>query len=121
MPGFTVVSENPVYVARRLEHRKARPRETPTDMSATAVIGDAATLLSNAWTDDERVQKIRYERDRNALRADELLPCWAMIARQRRTAFPFPNAGGHGQRDFGTDGGAHNFLRYLENWQSPLR
>ncbi len=30
--------------------------------------------------------------------------------------FPQPAAGNGIQADFGTDGGVHNFLRYIENW-----
>jgi hypothetical protein len=33
--------------------------------------------------------------------------------------FPQPGWAGVGQ-DFGTDGGMHNFLRYLENWNNTL-
>jgi hypothetical protein len=31
-------------------------------------------------------------------------------------AFPRPNSNVQDHTDFGTDGGAHNFLRYIENW-----
>ena len=30
--------------------------------------------------------------------------------------FPRPTTNGQDHTDFGTDGGAHNFLRYIENW-----
>jgi len=30
--------------------------------------------------------------------------------------FPRPTTNSGDHTDFGTDGGAHNFLRYLENW-----
>jgi hypothetical protein len=36
-------------------------------------------------------------------------------------SFPLPTVGPvGGSGDFGTDGGVHNFLRYIENWQGTL-
>jgi hypothetical protein len=35
------------------------------------------------------------------------------VAGGKNQSFPYP---GFDDDDFGTDGGTHNFLRYLENW-----
>ena len=32
--------------------------------------------------------------------------------------FPRPTSNGQDHTDFGTDGGAHNFLRYIEHWNN---
>ena len=40
---------------------------------------------------------------------------WYRVAIASGKSIPFPHPAGSSQ-DFGTDGGVHNFLRYLEDW-----
>lgn len=41
------------------------------------------------------------------------------IAGGKNMNFPFPNWENNTDYGFGTDGGVHNFLRFLEDWQTP--
>jgi len=67
------------------------------------------TLLSNAWNDKESFDFPHDLGNRNATTTWYRL---AVIA-GKGPSFPQPAAGAPPQ-DYGTDGGAHNFLRYIE-------
>lgn len=112
--GFTVASDNPVYV---LGNYNANNAGFGNPHASAAVIADTVTLLSNGWTDLESFNSPATVAGRGATTTYYRLA----IASGKTIAFPFyptPNtplwAGG--PSDFGTDGGVHNFLRYLENW-----
>jgi hypothetical protein len=45
---------------------------------------------------------------------DHLLP--VAVVSGKGLNFPRPASNAQDHTDFGTDGGAHNFLRYIENW-----
>jgi hypothetical protein len=113
MPGFTVVSENPVYIHGDWNWNAATLITDPH--SETSVIADAVTLLSNAWT-DANAFKNPYDATQR-VRATN----WYRLAiiAGKPPAFPWP-AAGNPNSTFGTDGGAHNFLRYLETGAAPL-
>lgn len=113
-PGFTVAAENPVYVQGDYNSNSADTvwnEPTPVDMPhpAAAVIADALTLLSVNWTDDNSLLFPNSLASRPAARTDYRMA----IASGKNINFPRPGGGGN---DFGTDGGVHNFLRYIENW-----
>jgi hypothetical protein len=78
------------------------------------VIADTVTLLSNNWTDLESFSSPTDDRNRPATTTYFRVA----IASGKNINFPIPTWGGNPTvpRDFGTDGGVHNFLRYLENW-----
>jgi hypothetical protein len=108
--GFTVASENPVYVlgdynAKTSEHGWNDPH------AAAAVIADAVTLLSNNWSDTRSFQ---FPSNPNSRPASETYYRLA-IAAGKNINFQRPLNWSPAQ-DFGTDGGLHNFLRYIENW-----
>jgi hypothetical protein len=106
--GFTAVSENPVYIQGDWN---AAPTFAVTDLhAATAVIADAVTFLSNNWDDD--VSFIQAYRPDNRPRPAQSYYRVAILA-GKGPSFPLV-AADNGQADFGTDGGAHNFLRMLE-------
>ena len=121
--GFTVVAENPVYVFGDYNSNTADPfwanPNTVADInhSAAAVIADAVTLLSNpptpgnaaGWSDLNSMVNGLNRGNRNAKTTYYRLA----IAAGKNMNFPQP--AGTGQ-DFGTDGGVHNFLRYIEDW-----
>jgi hypothetical protein len=113
MPGFTVVSENPVYIHGDWNWNAATQVTDPH--SETSVIGDAVTLLSNAWT-DANAFKNPYDAGQRVRSTN-----WYRLAiiAGKPPAFPWP-AAGNPNATFGTDGGAHNFLRYLETGPPPL-
>ena len=107
MPGLTVASENMVYVQG--DFNAAGGFGEPN--AATAVISDGVTLLSNNWNDMSSLQSPHNRSDRTGTTTWYRL---AIIA-GKGPAFPQPTAGAP-PADFGTDGGTHNFLRYLERW-----
>ena len=108
--GLTVASENPIYVQGDYNANAAgNTGFGDSNEIAASVAGDAVTLLSVMWNDANsfnstynmtyRVGATTYYRT-------------AVIAGK---TLSFPNPSGTSQ-DFGTDGGVHNFLRYIEDW-----
>jgi hypothetical protein len=116
--GFTVASENPVYVFGNYNSDNTDPFwlnpppaiQADINHSAAAVIADSVTLLSNAWSDLTSMKNPLTPNNRNA--APNTYYRMA-IAGGKNINFQQP--AGTGQ-DFGTDGGVHNFLRYIEDW-----
>lgn len=106
MPGLTIASENPVYVQG---HWNANSAGFNQAHAASAILADAVTLLSTAWSDR---RSFTDPHDQNGRPAATTWYRFAVIAGK---GLSFPRPGGTAQ-DFGTDGGAHNFLRYLEDW-----
>jgi hypothetical protein len=112
--GFTVGSEEPVYVWGNYNSGPADPffpsfgANATTPHSAAAIIADAVTLLSPSWSDSNSFQN-------PALRSNRVgTNSYYRVAIAAGKSIPFPQPGWGGQ-DFGTDGGMHNFLRYLED------
>ncbi len=142
--GFTVASEEPVYVYGDYNTGPADPfwpseNVTTTPHSAAAIIADAVTLLSNppinnaatqlptnqrGWYDQES-----FKYPQQAVCIPTAPACTASKGRQGNNSYyrvaiaagksiPFPQPGFAAAvpwNDFGTDGGMHNFLRYLED------
>ncbi len=124
--GFTVASEVPVYIYGDYNSGPADPffptqgANGTTPHSAAAVIADSVTLLSNppsgaslpnaniGWSD---LESLSFPADMNS-RPGNTSYYRVAIAAGKSIPFPQPAWGG---QDFGTDGGMHNFLRYLEN------
>jgi hypothetical protein len=110
--GFTVASEQPVYVVGNYNASAATtlPLTTTTD-SAASVIADTVTLLSTSYNDLAALNS-------------PIVPITASqsfyrlaIASGKTLTFKEPPSQRTVHNDFGTDGGVHNFLRYTENWQ----
>jgi hypothetical protein len=122
--GFTVASENPVYVQGNYNSsvgdpfwttaNNAVPTQTPH--SAASIIADSVTVLSNSWDDMTSMMFPTTPANRNT-GADAFYRM--AVSGGKNVPFPIPGWAGVGQ-DFGTDGGLHNFLRYLENWGNNL-
>jgi len=122
--GFTIASENPVYVQGNYNSSVSDPfwgtanASPPTQAphSAASIIADSVTLLSNSWSDMGSLMfpTAPGNRGTNA-------PAYYRMAISggKNIPFPIPTWGGV-SKDFGTDGGMHNFLRYLETWNNPL-
>jgi hypothetical protein len=70
--------------------------------------------LSNAWNDNNSFVNPYNPGNRN--RGTQTWYRLAIIG-GKGISFPQPNGTA---TDFGTDGGAHNFLRYLENGDQPV-
>jgi len=118
--GFTVASENPVYIWGEYNTNAASfGKDTSGQDAAAAVIADAVTLLSNNWNDLESfgtgtaANNSVTDSSNNRNATDTYYR--VAIAGGKNMSFTQPTWSGVYQ-DFGTDGGVHNFLRYLENW-----
>jgi Tfp pilus assembly protein PilX len=127
--GFTVASEEPVYVWGDYNSGIADPlwpagAVTTTPHSAASIIADSVTLLSNppstaakptsnvGWTDAESFLQPGVAGNRPGNNTYYRMA----IAAGKSVPFPEPGwASAAGLQDFGTDGGMHNFLRYLED------
>jgi hypothetical protein len=109
--GLTIASENPVYIQGDYN---APPDGSWLGASvATAVAADAITLLSDNWNDvNSFVWPYSITSGANDRVAVQTAYRTALIAGK---GIPFINPAGE-VADFGTDGGVHNFLKFLENW-----
>jgi hypothetical protein len=112
LPGFTVVTENPVYIQGDWNANQASTLANFGDPhSETSVVADAVTLLSNAWTDANSFAN-PYNPNNRARSAQSWYRLGIIAGKGMAFQWPAP---GTPPADFGTDGGAHNFLRYLES------
>jgi hypothetical protein len=116
--GLSIVSENPVYVQGDWNANDfgSGVSDFNGTHAATSIIADAVTLLSNEWIDT-----VSFTSPYNpGGRATASQPWYRVaIIAGKGLAFPWPAAGAP-PTDFGTDGGAHNFLRFLENGMNPI-
>jgi hypothetical protein len=144
--GLTVAAENPVYVQG---HYNACSNALPTTANSgspvcatagagfdathvsAAIIADAVTLLSGAFND---IKTFRNPHDVNfntgaGLAADlaaanvrQANDTWYRmgIIAGKGLNFQRPGNNGNDHTDYGTDGGAHNFLRYIERWGQDI-
>jgi hypothetical protein len=106
---LTIASENPVYVQGNYNATATDTQAEPN--RAAAIIADAVTLLSNNWNDIRSFTSPQVIAGRDATDTGYRM---AVIG-GKGIPFTRPTAWSSPQ-DFGTDGGAHNFLRYLEDW-----
>ncbi|MBI3669734.1 MAG: hypothetical protein HY237_08150 [Acidobacteria bacterium] len=106
--GLSIVAENPAYVQGNFN----APGGTFTSAHVgAAVIADAFTFLSNNWNDINSFRSPYAPSGRNASTSWYRLA----VAAGKGISFPRPTAYST-YRNFGTDGGVHNFLRFIENW-----
>jgi Tfp pilus assembly protein PilX len=130
--GFTVASENPVYIwgdyntnasdASGWAGDTTKFQGDVTGHSAASVIADAVTLLSVDWNDLSSTlgstagsNQVTDQNNRNPSHDGHfrLAIAGGKNINFQQPTYTTPAAPGN---DFGTDGGVHNFLRYLENW-----
>ncbi|HEY4879899.1 MAG TPA: pilus assembly PilX N-terminal domain-containing protein [Candidatus Acidoferrales bacterium] len=114
--GLTVAAENPVYVQGDYN---AQPNGVLNNTYvAAAVIADAVTLLSDNFNDVNTfafpygLGGVITNGGRNAVTTTYRMA----IIGGKGVPFPLAGVAGTAAADYGTDGGAHNFLRYIENW-----
>ena len=106
--GFTAVSENPVYIQG--DWNAAATFAVNDLHAATSVIADAVTFLSNSWDDG-----VSFDQAYNAGNRPRAAQSYYRVAVLAGKGPSFTLvAADNAQPDFGTDGGAHNFLRLLE-------
>ncbi|MEW5981364.1 MAG: pilus assembly PilX N-terminal domain-containing protein [Acidobacteriota bacterium] len=108
-PGLTIASENPVYLQG--DFNAAGGFGNPH--VSCSIAADAVTLLSNNWSDQRSFDYPHRAASRPATNT------WYRVAilAGKGVKFPRPTAGSP-PINFGTDGGVHNFLRYLESWSN---
>lgn len=113
-PGFTVVAENPIYIHGDYNANQATGfTNTPV---AASVIGDAVSFLSNNWRDTTSFGTAAAPSPYTITTRRRSQRSWYRVAviGGKNPLFPAPPAVGTGST-FGTDGGAHAFLRFLED------
>ncbi len=123
--GFTVASENGVYVLGNYNATGISSVGNPTAYSdyipapsssgdiAASIAADAITVLSNNWVDSQSFSFpfTLSATDRNAT---ETTIRFAMLSGDTLTSLnASPNQGGG---DLRMNGGVHNFKRFLEDW-----
>jgi hypothetical protein len=104
--GLAVASENPMYV-------QGNYNANGTFNGAHApcsLLADAVTFLSNQWNDANSFTSPHDPTGRNVTQN-----AYYRAALVAGKGMPFPQPTGT-PKDFGTDGGVHNFFRFLENW-----
>jgi Tfp pilus assembly protein PilX len=127
--GFTVASENPVYIQGNYNSNSAdlfwSGGADQAGHAAAAVIADAVTILSNNWVDqystlgNPNVANGNYSPTMSAYNRPGTTTYYRVaIAGGKNMAFNFPSWENSTDYGFGTDGGVHNFLRFLEDWQT---
>ncbi|MBX3244240.1 MAG: pilus assembly PilX N-terminal domain-containing protein [Acidobacteria bacterium] len=129
--GFTVASENGVYVKGNYNatglsvappsnanspYNNYRPFDTANHIPAS-IVADAVTILSNAWNDSQSFRTALEPSNPSQSRvASNTTIRFAMISGDTiATRLETPNQGStaSGER---TNGGVHNFKRFLEHW-----
>jgi len=123
--GFTVASENPVYVYGNYNSNNSDPfwgtannatPTQPTQHAAASIIADAVTLLSNQWSDANSLTNTTCTGGSCTIQRQPTQDAYYRTAVASGKNIPFPYPTWATSADFGSDGGLHNFLRYLENW-----
>jgi hypothetical protein len=124
--GLTIATENPIYVQGNFNACGVMTAACVangfgnlpgTDHVSASVIADSVTLLSRTWNDIYSFTSPYAPGGRVGLTT------WYRmgVISGKGISFIRPtSATASDPKDFGTDGGAHNFLRYLENWTEDL-
>jgi Tfp pilus assembly protein PilX len=125
--GFTVASENAIYVQGNYNATGVASYGSPTPSTdylpqgtsthvPASVAADAVMILSNSWKDS---RSFRYPFTLANRRASETTVRFAMISGDARSSYEnFPHQGGGNPR---MNGGVHNFKRFLEDWDNSIR
>ncbi len=111
--GLTIASENPVYVQGDFNSPTNGAYVSSLLSPGTSIAADAVYLLSDGWNDANSFWFPYSPGDRPG--AGGTTYRMAIIAGK---GVQFPQIGA--TQDYGTDGGVHNFLRYLEGWGGTL-
>lgn len=125
--GFTVASENGIYVQGDYNAtgvaNKYTTGNTPyneylpfnsTSHIPASIVADSITILSNSWND---AKSFAYPYDLSQRKASETTVRFAMISGDTIANIEgTPNQGGISPK---LNGGVHNFKRFLERWTDP--
>lgn len=113
--GLTIAAENPIYLQGDYNANVGGIgfANTVSDIAAS-VAGDAVTLLSDLWNDTNSFTS-PYSLTGRAGNTT-----WYRVAIIGGSTPYFSNPSGVNSQDYGTDGGVHNFLRYIEAWSGTV-
>jgi hypothetical protein len=116
--GLTVTTENPMYVYGDYNSNSAGGGFNDHNVPAS-VAADAVTLLSNNWNDVNSFSSPFSTGGRTGVTT------WFRmgVVAGKGASFPIPGwdtTALDGSQDFGTDGGVHNFMRFVEAWNATL-
>ena len=106
--GLTIAAENPLYLQG--DYNATAASTTVAGNIPSAIIADTVTLLSNAWNDNRSFTSPGAAAGN---RVASTTGYRVAIVSGKSLAFPKPS---FADASFGSDGGAHNFLRNLEYW-----
>lgn len=123
--GLAIATENPAYIQGDFNANSGGGGFNDPNV-AVSVNADAVTLLSNGFNDvNSFAFPFRYPYTsssstgsigRNSVNTGN--NAWYRVAIMAGKGVSFPQPFTTDPQDFGTDGGVHNFLRYIENWGS---
>jgi hypothetical protein len=110
--GLTVASENIAYVHGNY-NASNDPVANPNEAHVPAgIVADAVAILSNNWRDANS-----FRNPNNAVNRPATTTGYRFaVVTGKSLSFPYPTAGAP-HFLFGTDGGAGNFLRMMEDWK----
>jgi Tfp pilus assembly protein PilX len=115
--GLAIATENPIYVQGDFNANSAGGGANWTDPNvAVSINADAVTFLSNNFND---VNSFIFPFVTSGTQRDAVTTYYrTAVMAGKAVSFPQPTTCGTGacSGDFGTDGGVHNFLRYIEDW-----
>jgi len=119
--GLAIATENPVYVQGDYNTNSAGGGSNWTDpYVASSISADAVSLLSNNWNDVNSFSTPYCGDDSSCPSNRTAVTSYYRVAILAGVAGTFPLPGGTTSatipQDFGTNGGVHNFLRYIEDW-----
>lgn len=107
--GLTIATENPIYIQGDYNANSAGGGFNDAHVAAS-VLADSLTFLSNSWNDANSFSYNEY--NIGAPRTPTQTYYRTAVVAGKGIAFPYFGSSG----DNGSDGGVHNFLRYIENW-----
>jgi len=117
--GLSIATENPAYIQGDFNANSAGGGFADPNVPA-AVSADAITILSASWND---VNSFASPFNAAFNRTGTTTYIRAGVVAGKQISFNIPawdTTAIDGSQDFGTDGGVHNFLRFLEKWNGTL-
>jgi hypothetical protein len=118
--GLTIATENPAYVQGDYNANGAGGGFADPSVAAS-VVADAFTLLSDDWNDFNSFNSPFNVNGRQSNTVNDYYRLGVVAG--KGLSFPIPSWDSttiDGSQDFGTDGGVHNFMRFLENHNGTL-
>jgi Tfp pilus assembly protein PilX len=114
--GLAIATENPAYIQGDFNANAAGEGFDDNTNVAASINADAVTLLSNNFND---VNSFAFPYVTSGTQRNSLTTYFRVaVMAGKGVSFPQPTTCGTVAcyADFGTDGGVHNFLRFLEDW-----